>query len=193
MQRWHTDEAPGRRASHSAAADSTAKCSHSPFLPPPPSPKRLSQDARTRPAPAPPTPSNTPGVVPPVSYRESIGTSVVERAPCRPQDRRVAHYLPKRTQDSPVQKVPPSPVKSSPETTPTTSPPRQRRDSDRFCQLCNAWFNNPGMAQQHYDGKKHKKNAARADLLEQLGKTLDMGEMKGKDQDPPGPPRTPQD
>lgn len=35
------------------------------------------------------------------------------------------------------------------------------------------------MAQQHYDGKKHKKNAARADLLEQLGKTLDVGEMKG--------------
>lgn len=58
--------------------------------------------------------------------------------------------------------------------------PRPRRDSDRYCQLCNAWFNNPGMAQQHYDGKKHKKNAARADLLEQLGKTLDMGEMKGR-------------
>lgn len=37
------------------------------------------------------------------------------------------------------------------------------------------------MARQHYDGKKHKKNAARADLLEQLGKTLDMGEMKGND------------
>ncbi|XP_028314262.1 zinc finger matrin-type protein 4 isoform X2 [Gouania willdenowi] len=72
----------------------------------------------------------------------------------------------------------PSPIKSSPETSPMTSP-RQRRDSDRYCQLCNAWFNNPGMAQQHYDGKKHKKNAARADLLEQLGKTLDMGEMKG--------------
>ncbi|KAK0144202.1 Zinc finger matrin-type protein 4 [Merluccius polli] len=77
-----------------------------------------------------------------------------------------------------AKEVPPSPVKTSPETTPTTSP-RQRRDSDRYCQLCNAWFNNPGMAQQHYDGKKHKKNAARADLLEQLGKTLDMGEMKG--------------
>uniref|UniRef100_A0A3B3ZB20 C2H2-type domain-containing protein n=1 Tax=Periophthalmus magnuspinnatus TaxID=409849 RepID=A0A3B3ZB20_9GOBI len=29
------------------------------------------------------------------------------------------------------------------------------RDSDRYCQLCNAWFNNPGMAQQHYDGKKN--------------------------------------
>lgn len=71
-----------------------------------------------------------------------------------------------------------SPVKTSSETSPMTSL-RQRRDSDRYCQLCNAWFNNPGMAQQHYDGKKHKKNAARADLLEQLGKTLDMGEMKG--------------
>ena len=105
----------------------------------------------------------------PVSYRESFLRS---------------HAAPLLSPE-----VPPSPVKSSPETTPTTSP-RQRRDSDRFCQLCNAWFNNPGMAQQHYDGKKHKKNAARADLLEQLGKTLDMGEMKGKDQDPPGPTRT---
>ncbi|KAI2664734.1 Zinc finger matrin-type protein 4 [Labeo rohita] len=79
--------------------------------------------------------------------------------------------------------VPPSPVKTpSSETSPVSST-RQHRDSDRYCQLCNAWFNNPGMAQQHYDGKKHKKNAARADLLEQLGKTLDMGEMKGR----PGP------
>ncbi|KAJ3604131.1 hypothetical protein NHX12_028872 [Muraenolepis orangiensis] len=80
-----------------------------------------------------------------------------------------------------TKEVPASPVTtSSPETTPTTSPPpRQRRDSDRYCQLCNAWFNNPGMAQQHYGGKKHTKNAARADLLLQLGKTLDMGERKG--------------
>lgn len=58
--------------------------------------------------------------------------------------------------------------------------PHQRRDSDRYCQLCAAWFNNPMMAQQHYDGKKHKKNAARADLLEQLGKTLDLGELRGE-------------
>uniref|UniRef100_A0A803VJ88 Zinc finger matrin-type 4 n=1 Tax=Ficedula albicollis TaxID=59894 RepID=A0A803VJ88_FICAL len=59
-------------------------------------------------------------------------------------------------------------------------PPPQRRDSDRHCQLCTAWFNNPAMAQQHYHGKKHKKNAARADLLEQLGKTLDLGELRGE-------------
>ncbi|XP_051972605.1 zinc finger matrin-type protein 4-like isoform X3 [Xyrauchen texanus] len=75
--------------------------------------------------------------------------------------------------------VPPSPVKTPSSESSPVSLTRQHRDSDRYCQLCNAWFNNPGMAQQHYDGKKHKKNAARADLLEQLGKTLDMGEMKG--------------
>lgn len=72
----------------------------------------------------------------------------------------------------------PSPVKTPRDTSLVTSS-RQQRDSDRYCQLCNAWFNNPGMAQQHYEGKKHKKNAARADLLEQLGKTLDFGEIKG--------------
>uniref|UniRef100_A0A8C0B6W7 Zinc finger matrin-type 4 n=1 Tax=Buteo japonicus TaxID=224669 RepID=A0A8C0B6W7_9AVES len=65
-----------------------------------------------------------------------------------------------------------SPLQSS------SSPNAAPCDSDRYCQLCAAWFNNPMMAQQHYDGKKHKKNAARADLLEQLGKTLDLGELR---------------
>ncbi|XP_039377728.1 zinc finger matrin-type protein 4 isoform X3 [Mauremys reevesii] len=65
------------------------------------------------------------------------------------------------------------------DSSPVVSSPHQRRDSDRYCQLCAAWFNNPMMAQQHYDGKKHKKNAARADLLQQLGKTLDLGELRG--------------
>ncbi|XP_029466001.1 zinc finger matrin-type protein 4-like isoform X2 [Rhinatrema bivittatum] len=46
-------------------------------------------------------------------------------------------------------------------------------DSGKFCNLCRAWFNNPSMAQQHYEGKKHKKNAARAKLLQRLGETLD--------------------
>ena len=35
-----------------------------------------------------------------------FGTSVVERAPCRCQDRRVAHQLPQKTQNSPVQSSP---------------------------------------------------------------------------------------
>lgn len=66
------------------------------------------------------------------------------------------------------------------DTAPAVASPYQRRDSDRYCGLCAAWFNNPLMAQQHYDGKKHKKNAARVALLEQLGTTLDMGELRGK-------------
>ncbi|KAI5250165.1 Zinc Finger Matrin-Type Protein 4 [Manis pentadactyla] len=65
------------------------------------------------------------------------------------------------------------------DTAPVVTSPYQRRDSDRYCGLCAAWFNNPLMAQQHYDGKKHKKNAARVALLEQLGTTLDMGELRG--------------
>ena len=59
-------------------------------------------------------------------------------------------------------------------------PSRPGRVSHRYCQLCKAWFNNPGMAQQHYDGKKHKKNAARAQLLEQLGESLEPGELNGE-------------
>ncbi|XP_043938972.1 zinc finger matrin-type protein 4 isoform X2 [Protopterus annectens] len=73
----------------------------------------------------------------------------------------------------------PNGLKRTPtETTQVISSMRQRRDSDKYCQLCNAWFNNPMMAQQHYDGKKHKKNSARADLIEQLGKTFDLGELR---------------
>ncbi|CAH6787148.1 Zmat4 [Phodopus roborovskii] len=64
------------------------------------------------------------------------------------------------------------------DTAPVVTPPYQRRDSDRYCGLCAAWFNNPLMAQQHYDGKKHKKNAARVALLEQLGTSLDLGELR---------------
>ncbi|KAL7848048.1 hypothetical protein AOLI_G00227660 [Acnodon oligacanthus] len=53
------------------------------------------------------------------------------------------------------------------------SPLTQMPLSLRFCLMCKACFNNPGMAQQHYSGKKHKKNTAQAYLLAQLGETLD--------------------
>uniref|UniRef100_A0A673L1U4 Zinc finger matrin-type protein 4-like n=1 Tax=Sinocyclocheilus rhinocerous TaxID=307959 RepID=A0A673L1U4_9TELE len=56
------------------------------------------------------------------------------------------------------------------------SPSIHDRLSHRYCQMCKAWFNNPGMARQHYDGKKHKKNAAQANLLAQLGKSLEDGD-----------------
>ncbi|XP_075715499.1 zinc finger protein 346 [Rhinoderma darwinii] len=38
-------------------------------------------------------------------------------------------------------------------------------DPDKFCQLCNATFNNPHMAEQHYKGKKHKKQETKSELM----------------------------
>ncbi|XP_051831530.1 zinc finger matrin-type protein 4 isoform X1 [Antechinus flavipes] len=96
------------------------------------------------------------------------------------KEQRVEHS--EGTQLEELQETPLSPLKA-PHSASTpgvaVSSPHRRRDSDRYCQLCAAWFNNPLMAQQHYEGKKHKKNAARVDLLEQLGKTLDLGELRG--------------
>uniref|UniRef100_A0A673ZEI8 C2H2-type domain-containing protein n=1 Tax=Salmo trutta TaxID=8032 RepID=A0A673ZEI8_SALTR len=52
-------------------------------------------------------------------------------------------------------------------------------ETGKYCCLCGAWFNNPLMAQQHYEGKKHRRNAARAQLLEQLAGSLDATETTG--------------
>ncbi|NWI31602.1 ZMAT1 protein, partial [Sula dactylatra] len=42
-------------------------------------------------------------------------------------------------------------------------------DPDKYCKLCCAPFNNPLTAQQHYVGKKHRRNEARKKILEELG------------------------
>ncbi|NXE83674.1 ZMAT1 protein, partial [Cochlearius cochlearius] len=42
-------------------------------------------------------------------------------------------------------------------------------DPEKYCKLCCAPFNNPLMAQQHYVGKKHRRNEARKKILEKLG------------------------
>ncbi|XP_062867440.1 zinc finger protein 346 [Trichomycterus rosablanca] len=42
-------------------------------------------------------------------------------------------------------------------------------DPNRFCSICNASFNNPLMAQQHYAGKKHKKHLTKQKLIETYG------------------------
>ncbi|KAK6494976.1 zinc finger matrin-type protein 1-like [Huso huso] len=42
-------------------------------------------------------------------------------------------------------------------------------DSNKYCKLCSASFNNPQMAQQHYSGKKHLRNETRRKLLQDLG------------------------
>ncbi|XP_044136636.1 zinc finger protein 346 isoform X1 [Bufo gargarizans] len=40
-----------------------------------------------------------------------------------------------------------------------------KSDPNKFCQLCNATFNNPHMAEQHYKGKKHEKQETKNKLM----------------------------
>uniref|UniRef100_A0A667ZFQ0 Zinc finger protein 346 n=1 Tax=Myripristis murdjan TaxID=586833 RepID=A0A667ZFQ0_9TELE len=51
---------------------------------------------------------------------------------------------------------------------------------DRFCSICQASFNNPLMAQQHYVGKKHKKQMTKLKLMETYGpSTTPASTVKG--------------
>ncbi|XP_070702752.1 zinc finger matrin-type protein 1 [Pempheris klunzingeri] len=43
------------------------------------------------------------------------------------------------------------------------------KDPNKYCGLCVASFNNPQMALQHYNGRKHQRNQARKELLRELG------------------------
>lgn len=49
-------------------------------------------------------------------------------------------------------------------------------DPNRFCTICQASFNNPLMAQQHYVGKKHKKRLTKQKLMETYGASSTPGE-----------------
>ncbi|XP_059207357.1 zinc finger protein 346 isoform X2 [Centropristis striata] len=51
---------------------------------------------------------------------------------------------------------------------------------DRFCSICQASFNNPLMAQQHYVGKKHRKQMTKMKLMETYGpSTTPASTLKG--------------
>ncbi|KAF7651272.1 hypothetical protein LDENG_00113400 [Lucifuga dentata] len=51
---------------------------------------------------------------------------------------------------------------------------------NRFCSICQASFNNPLMAQQHYDGKKHRKQMTKLKLMETYGpSTAPVSTLKG--------------
>lgn len=47
---------------------------------------------------------------------------------------------------------------------------------DRFCSICQASFNNPLMAQQHYMGKKHRKQMTKLKLMETYGPSTTPGQ-----------------
>ncbi len=48
-------------------------------------------------------------------------------------------------------------------------------DTNKYCTLCSASFNNPLVAQQHYSGRKHQRNQARQETMDQMGEQSDHG------------------
>ncbi|XP_014052706.1 zinc finger protein 346 isoform X1 [Salmo salar] len=53
-------------------------------------------------------------------------------------------------------------------------------DQGNFCSICHASFNNPLMAKQHYEGKKHKKQLTQQKLMETYGpSTAPASTVKG--------------
>ncbi|XP_032014625.1 zinc finger protein 346 isoform X4 [Hylobates moloch] len=50
---------------------------------------------------------------------------------------------------------------------------REMIDPDKFCSLCHATFNDPAMAQQHYVGKKHRKQETKLKLMARYGRLAD--------------------
>ncbi|CAF98707.1 unnamed protein product, partial [Tetraodon nigroviridis] len=118
--------------------------------------------------------------------RTHSGKNITSAPACRHHswERRHCGVERETTRDSPQA---PAPTDSSacPPTSPALPLPvavvggNGGREAGKYCCLCGAWFNNPLMAQQHYEGKKHRRNAARARLLEQLAGSLDATESTG--------------
>ncbi|XP_077963000.1 zinc finger protein 346 isoform X4 [Gasterosteus aculeatus] len=87
--------------------------------------------------------------------------------------------------------VGPLPPAVASQTTPTAPPKKKPGDvpapgaddnsnPDRFCSICQASFNNPLMAQQHYVGKKHRKQMTKQKLMETYGpSTAPASTLKG--------------
>lgn len=63
---------------------------------------------------------------------------------------------------------------------PATGNNNNNNNPDRFCSICQASFNNPLMAQQHYVGKKHRKQMTKLKLMETYGpSTAPASTLKG--------------
>uniref|UniRef100_A0A8D0BCE0 Zinc finger protein 346 n=1 Tax=Salvator merianae TaxID=96440 RepID=A0A8D0BCE0_SALMN len=81
---------------------------------------------------------------------------------------KLKQQLPKSEAAVPAQKktanLPPTTVSSNEESQIIIDP-------DKFCSLCHATFNNPLMAQQHYVGKKHRKQETKLKLMAHYGRT----------------------
>ncbi|XP_019941108.2 zinc finger protein 346 isoform X1 [Paralichthys olivaceus] len=89
--------------------------------------------------------------------------------------------------------VGPQPPAVASQTAPTAQPKKKPADdsiavvatgggnnNDRFCSICQASFNNPLIAPQHYVGKKHRKQMTKLKLMETYGPSTAPGStLKG--------------
>ncbi|XP_054982263.1 zinc finger protein 346 isoform X2 [Sorex araneus] len=63
------------------------------------------------------------------------------------------------------------------------SPSQEAPAPDQFCSVCHAAFNDPAMAQQHYQGKKHRKQETKLRLMAHYGRLagpVATGSLAGK-------------
>lgn len=51
------------------------------------------------------------------------------------------------------------------------------KDPNKYCSLCAATFNNPHMALQHYNGRKHQRNLSRQELLKGVEDHVKQGNL----------------
>ncbi|XP_058488874.1 zinc finger matrin-type protein 1 [Solea solea] len=62
-------------------------------------------------------------------------------------------------------------------TTTTSSTEVDLKDPNKYCALCTASFNNPQMALQHYNGRKHQRNQSRQELMRRLGDDVQQADQ----------------
>ncbi|TRY95134.1 hypothetical protein DNTS_003847 [Danionella cerebrum] len=83
---------------------------------------------------------------------------------------------------TPTLKELPAPIATQPESAaPNQSISEKSEDQsvdlsnpNKFCSLCNATFNNPLVAQQHYSGRKHQRNQVRQEKMDQMRKSSEQ-------------------
>lgn len=89
------------------------------------------------------------------------------------------HHLPNLSRDPAVQKTAPECGLDRLALTATTAAPTEvdLKDPDKYCALCALSFNNPQMALQHYNGRKHQKNQSRQKIIKTLRDDIRQGKV----------------
>ncbi|XP_018548101.1 zinc finger protein 346 isoform X2 [Lates calcarifer] len=92
----------------------------------------------------------------------------------------VGLQAPVASQTAPTAQPKKKPIEDSSAVSATGGNNNNNNNPDRFCSICQASFNNPLMAQQHYVGKKHRKQMTKLKLMETYGpSTAPASTLKG--------------